>query len=253
MPDKTNLNIERTRQFLVIAATAGVIFVNYLAGAGFINNKTPADISDQYPTLVTPAGYAFSIWGLIYAGLLAFSIYQALPTQIARFSKIRTLYLVNCAANCAWLYLWHYEQIPLSLLIIFVMLGSLILINVNLPKADSPLEIWLARIPFNIYFGWLTVATILNFSIALVFLGFDADGAAKIFFASALIVAATILGIVIHFKLASAAYPLTIAWAITAIAIKHSTETIIVTTAAFSVICLLIGALSGFAKTKKLL
>ncbi len=129
MPDKTNLNIERTRQFLVIAATAGVIFVNYLAGAGFINNKTPADISDQYPTLVTPAGYAFSIWGLIYAGLFAFSIYQALPAQIARFSKIRTLYLINCAANCAWLYLWHYEQIPLSLLIILVYVSKIFIRN----------------------------------------------------------------------------------------------------------------------------
>jgi len=253
MSDKTIINTERIRQILVIAATAGVIFVNYLAGTGFINNKTPADISDRYPTLLTPAGYAFSIWGLIYTGLLAFSIYQALPAQIERFSKIRTLYIINCAANCAWLYLWHYEQIAFSLLVIFVMLGTLVLINTNLPDSTSPLETWLARVPFSIYFGWLTVATILNFTIALVFLGFGADGTMSIFFASALIVVAVILGAIIHFKLAIPAYPLTIAWALTAIAIEHSAETIVVTVAAFGVIILLIAALSGFAKSKKLL
>ncbi|MDQ3372573.1 MAG: tryptophan-rich sensory protein [Acidobacteriota bacterium] len=250
MPDKTNLTIERIRQFLVIAATAGTLFVNYLAGTGSINNKTPADISDQYPTLLTPSGYAFSIWSLIYVGLIAFSIYQALPAQIARFSKIRTLYIINCAANCVWLYLWSYEQILLSLSAIFVMLGTLILININLPSTDSPSETWLARIPFNIYFGWLTVATILNFSIALVFLGVDATGASRVFFASVLIIVAIILGVIIQFKLAIAAYPLTIAWALIAIAIKHSTETVIVTVAAFGVIVLLITALSGLAKSK---
>jgi hypothetical protein len=250
MLGKTNLNSEGTRQILVIAATAGVIFVNYLAGTGRLNNKTPTNISDQYPTLVTPAGYAFSIWGLIYGGLLAFSIYQALPAQTARFSKIRTLYISNCAANCVWLYLWHYELIALSVVVIFVMLGTLVLINTNLPHADSLLETWLARIPFSIYFGWLTVATILNFSIALLFLEFDAANSSKVFLASTLIIAATVLGVVVHFKMAIAAYPLTIAWALTAIAIKHSAETIIVTIAAFCVIVLLITALSGFAKSK---
>lgn len=250
MTEKTNLNAERVRQFLVVAATAGTLFVNYLAGTGYINNKTPADISDQYPTLLTPSGYAFSIWSLIYLGLFAFSVYQALPAQIARFSKIRTLYVINCAANCVWLYLWHYEQIPLSLPVIFVMLGTLVLINTNLPDANSSAEFWLARLPFNIYFGWMTVAAILNFSIALVFLGFDATGTMKVFFASALIIAAAILGVVIHFKFASAAYPLTIAWALIAIAIKHSTETILVTVAAFGVIALLLVALSGFLKSK---
>lgn len=250
MPDKTNLITERIRQFLVVAATAGALFVNYLAGMGYINNKTPADISDKYPTLLTPSGYAFSIWSLIYVGLIAFSIYQALPAQILRFSKIRTLYIINCAANCAWLYLWHYEQISLSLPVIFVMLGTLILINTNLPDTNSSAEIWLTRVPFNIYFGWITVAAILNFSVAFIFLGFDADGAVKVFFASALIIVATMLGVVIHFKFASAAYPLTIAWALIAIAIKHSTETILVTVAAFGVIALLIAALSGFLKLK---
>lgn len=250
MSDKSNLTIERMRQFLVIAATAGALFVNYLAGTGYINHKMPADISDKYPTLLTPSGYAFSIWSLIYIGLLAFSLYQAFPAQISRFSKIRTLYIINCAANCGWLYLWHYEQIPLSLFVIFVMLGTLILININLPDTNSPSEIWLARIPFNIYFGWITVATILNFSVALVFLGFNTTSTMKVFFASALIIIATILGVVIHFKLAVAAYPLTIAWALIAIAVKHSTETVIVTLAAFGVITLLITALSGFLRSK---
>jgi hypothetical protein len=246
MPD----NNQRIKQILVIVATFGVIFVNYLAGTGYINQRTPEVISDKYSTLVTPSGYAFAIWSLIYFGLVAFSIYQALPKNAGRFAKIRTVYILNCAANCAWLYFWHYEQIPLSLVVMFVLLGTLVLINVKLLKTDSATEYWLARVPFNIYFGWITVATILNFSVALIYLGVQTSDFLASILASILIVAATLLGIVIRFKLVNVVYPLTIAWALTAIAIKQSGQTMIVVCAAFCVIALLVSALSILMQTK---
>jgi hypothetical protein len=241
---------QRNKQILVIVATLGVIFVNYLAGSGFINQKTPADISDKYPTLVTPSGYAFAIWSLIYFGLVAFSIYQALPKNAVRYSNIRTVYILNCAANCMWLYFWHYEQILASLAAIFVMLGTLIFINVKLLKTESMTEYWLARVPFNIYFGWITVATILNFSVALIYLDIKTSDLLASILASILIIAATLLGIIIRFKLVNVAYPLTIAWALTAIAIKQSGQTMIVVCAAFCVIALLVSALSILMQTR---
>lgn len=240
MPD----NFHRIKQILVIVATFGVIFVNYLAGSGYINQKTPEVISDKYPTLITPSGYAFAIWSLIYFGLIVFSVYQALPKNTARFAKIRTIYIVNCAANCAWLYLWHYEQILGSLAAMLILLGTLVLINVKLLKTKSATEYWLARVPFNVYFGWITVATILNFTVALFYLNVKTSDFAASVLASFLIIAATVLGVIIRFKLVNVAYPLVIAWALTAIAIKQSGQTMIVTCAAFCVIALLVSALS---------
>jgi hypothetical protein len=243
-------NNQRTRQILVIVATFGMIFVNYLAAKGYINRQTPEVISDKYPTFVTPAGYAFAIWSLIYFGLTAFAVYQALPKNTARFANIRTVYILNCAANCAWIYLWHYEQILASLAVMFVLLSTLVFINVKLLKTESATEYWLARVPFNIYFGWITVAAILNFSVALVYLNVKISDFTASILASVLAVAATLLGIIIRFKLVNIAYPLAIAWALTAIAIKQSRQTMIVVCAAVGVIALLISALSILMQTK---
>ena len=241
----------RTQQILAVIATFAVISVNFLAAKGFINHQTPQIISDKYPTLITPAGYAFAIWSLIYFGLIVFSIYQALPQNAARYAKIRTVYILNCAANCAWIFLWHYEQILASLIVMFVLLGTLVFINVKLLKTDSPTEYWLARVPFNVYFGWITVATILNFTVALVYLSVKTSDFATSILASVLIITATLIGIIIRFKLANAVYPVTIAWALTAIAVKQSGQTtMIVVCAAFCVIVLLISALTILLQTK---
>ncbi len=149
MQNNANKRAARLKQILVVMATAGVIFINYLAGKGYINRTTPGEISDKYSNLLTPDGYAFSIWGLIYLGLIAFSVYQALPSQKnkPRFTKNRTLYIASCAANVAWIYFWHYEQILLSLGAILILLGSLVLINRNLfleQKTESAAQMWIS-------------------------------------------------------------------------------------------------------------
>jgi hypothetical protein len=243
-------NSQRIKQILVIVATVGVIIINYLAGTGYINNRTPEFISDQYPTWITPAGYAFSIWGLIYLGLAAFSIYQALPKNSDRFVQLRSLYIQSCVANCLWLYLWHYDQILGSLAVMFVLLGILVLINLNLRAYDSKTDFWLVRVPFNIYFGWITVASILNATIALVYLGVSISTSVTTVLACVLLIVATVLGVLMRNNFQNAAYPLTVAWALTAIAVKQSGKTAIVTVAAFSVIALLFSALYGFVRSK---
>jgi hypothetical protein len=256
MTVKTNSTSERLKQFLVLFATLLIVFVNYLAASGYINDKTPAEISEKYPSLITPAGYAFAIWSLIYAGLIIFSIYQALPSQTfnARFRRIRTLYIVNCAANCAWILLWHREMIWASLVMIFVLLSTLVFINANLRNAEmaAVTETWIARVPFGLYFGWVTVATILNFTLALVSSGVKTLDSMTTTFALILVVATTILGILIRLKLSSAAYALAMAWALTAIAVKHGSETLLVIFTAFGVIALLIAAIFPLSQTKKL-
>src|SRR4051794_35270801 len=109
---------DRLRSILVMLATLVTIAFNALAAVGHINNVTPAEISARYPTVFTPAGYAFSIWSLIYLCLIAFSIYQVLPSKLERFRGVRTLYIASCVLNCAWIYFWHHGYIGLCVLII---------------------------------------------------------------------------------------------------------------------------------------
>lgn len=235
---------ERLKPILVIAATIGTIVVNWMAAKGYINNVTPAIISAKYPTFLTPAGYAFAIWGLIYLGLIAFSIYQALPKNAERFRNIRTIYILSCVANCAWIYFWHHEMILVCLAVIFVLLGTLVFINLNLRGGDSAAENWLARVPFGIYFGWVTIAAILNFTVALVYLNVKFSDSATVIIATILIALITLLGIVIRLKLKIYVYPLPIAWALTAIALAQSGKTPIVVATAFGTIFSLVAALS---------
>ncbi|HEX8248454.1 MAG TPA: TspO/MBR family protein [Pyrinomonadaceae bacterium] len=239
---------EKIRQMLVILATVGVIIINYLAGTGAISNTSVGDISDKYPTLITPAAYAFSIWGLIYLGMILFSVYQALPAQTAspHFLRTRTIYIASCAANCAWIYFWLHERILIATAVIFILLAALAFINLNLKGANSNAETWLVRVPFGIYFGWVTVASILNAAVALIFAGVEVTNTTATVWACVLIAVAAILGVFIRLKLGIAVYALTVAWALTAIAVKQSGKTLVVSLCAFGVIALLIAFFTPF-------
>ncbi len=244
---------EKIKQILVIAGTISVIFINYLAGMGKIGGVTPSYISEKYPTFITPAGYAFSIWGLIYMGMILFSIYQALPSKTKEFGKVRLFYIITCVANIGWIFLWHYGFISASLLAMLTLLASLALININLIDADA-FKDWLSiKVPFSIYFGWVTVATILNVTILLASLGIEASYTTAIIYSCVLVVIATLLGIVLREKLNIVAYPITIAWAVTAIAVEQSGKTALIVVCAFAVMALIFSAFTFVLKdTKKL-
>ncbi len=241
---RSNFMTDKIQQILVIVATIGVIVFNYLAATGVLGGIETGAVSDKYATRITPAGYAFSIWSLIYAGLIAFSIYQALPAQTERFRPLRRVYIVSCVANCAWLYFWHQEQLVVCVAVIFALLAALALINGKLQKTETSGEYWFAKLPFGLYFGWVTAAAILNAAIALVYLGFRAEDATAVWMGAALLAAAAALGVVIRIKLNNFFYPLAIAWALTAIAVKQSGTTLLVATAAVGVIACLVAALS---------
>ncbi len=238
------------KQILVIIATIGTIIVNGLASTGKIGNILPKDVSDKYFTSVTPAGYAFSIWGLIYLGLIAFSIYQALPSKAERFRNLRSVYILSCAANCAWIYVFHYEMLAVSLLVIFVLLMLLAVINLNVRNTESKAETLLVATPFALYFGWVTAATIVNATITLVSLGVKPSETTTTVLACILIVIAAVLAAVMRPILSNSAYPLAIAWALTAIGVQQSGKTAIVIFAAFGTIACLLSALSFVLKDR---
>ena len=239
---------DRLLASLVLLATVATIGVNYLGAAGAINGVTPAQISDRYSTVLTPANYAFSIWALIYAGLIAFSIYQLLPGNIEKYRRIRTVYFISCVLNCAWIYFWHNDRITLCFAIIILLGVSLFLINRFLRTSKSAGEYWLVNGPFGIYFGWVTAAMLVNFVVLLVSWNLPISASAWNVIGVMIVLLAGVLGVLMRIRLGNYFYPLAIAWALTAIAIKQSGNTPIVLAAAISVVGCLIATLSFVLK-----
>src|SRR4030066_1737604 len=119
---------DNLRQISVILTILATIVVNALANALPINAQNTGQISDRFHVYFFPAGYVFSIWGLIYLGLIAFAIFQALPSQREnpRLRKVGWWIALGGLANIAWIFLWHYEQFTLTVIAMLILLGSLI-------------------------------------------------------------------------------------------------------------------------------
>jgi len=238
MTDAANSN-DRMRSILVILATLATIAFNALAATGYVNGITPAEISERLPTIITPAGYAFSIWSLIYLGLIAFSIYQALAGNLGRFSGVRTLFIASCVLNCAWIYFWHHGNIGTCAILILALAGVLIVLITKFEVTANTVEALIVKGTFGIYAGWVTVASIVNVFVYLKLIG---SGAAEsVLLGVAGVVLATAAAIAATWKLANYLYPLAVAWALTAIAINQSGKTGLVIACAGGVImCLLL-------------
>ncbi|MEO8649007.1 MAG: TspO/MBR family protein [Acidobacteriota bacterium] len=235
---------DRLRSILAAAATLGVLAINWLAASGRVNDVTPAEISAKYSSILTPAGYAFSIWTLIYAGLIAFSVLQLLPRFNERMRSIRSAYITTCALNCAWIYFWHSEQIAVCAVLIVALALVLFVICRQLRDVSDRAEYWLAKAPFGLYFGWITTAAIVNVSLLPAYFGTNIPETTTSVIGAVLILAAAALGVLVRMRLINYVYPLAIAWALTAIAVRQSGHTLVVAAAAVGVIACLIAALS---------
>ena len=134
-----------------ILAFIFTIIVNSLAGSTtLIGGKVTAEISDANFTLITPAGYTFSIWGIIYTLLGIFVIYQALPSQKNKdfHNKIGWLFVLTSIINICWLFLWQFEYLIFSVILIFMLLATLAAISLRLDIGKSKGEQWTGeRIP----------------------------------------------------------------------------------------------------------
>jgi hypothetical protein len=215
------------RQISVIITILATITVNVLANALPINGQNTGEISDRFKVFFVPAGYVFSIWGLIYIGLIAFAIYQALPAQRDN-PRLRAIgWWISCGglANIAWIFLWHYNQFPLTLVAMLVLLGTLIITYLNLgigrSKASNG-ETWMARVPFSIYLGWITVATVANVTSVLDYVKWDGFGIAPEIWMGIVLAVVVVIAALMNFTRRDVAYGLVILWALAGISIKQS-------------------------------
>jgi hypothetical protein len=226
------MNRATWRQILVVLATLATIVVNGLANALPLNGLQTGEISDRFEVYFVPAGYVFSIWGLIYLGLVAYAIYQALPAQREnpRLRGIAAPYIWGSLANIAWIFLWHYEAFPLTILAMLILLVMLISIYLRLDVGRAKArgaENWCVVVPMSIYLGWITVATIANATSLLAYLMWDGWGLGAEAWAVIMLAAATLVAGWMSFTRRSSAYALVLVWAFAGIAIKHGDTPIV--------------------------
>jgi hypothetical protein len=217
------------RQIAVWVAAVATIAVNGLAESIPINNQTSGEIANQFKgqNLWLPAGYVFSIWGLIYVLIIAYAIFQSLPSQRAnpRLRAIGWPFVISCLANMAWLILFHYNQFVLSMVVMVILLVVLIWIYLQLRAGGPPVsrgERWTVRLLFSIYLGWITVAAIANASHVLVSGGWIGQPLPAVLWLIIMYVAALLIATLLAFTKWDVAYLLVLVWAFVGIAVNYS-------------------------------
>lgn len=206
-----------------------MITLNALANILPINGQNTGEVSDAYPNLFAPAAYTFAIWGFIYLLLGLFTIYQLgffrkneLVEKEKLFNTIRILFSISSIANSMWILAWHYELILLSTLLIFGILICLILINYNLNKWKLSFKDKLfIKIPFSVYFGWITVANIANITVFLVSINWYGWGLSDSTWAIIVLLLGFIVSSIVILKDRNIFYGLVIIWAYLGIYVKH--------------------------------
>jgi benzodiazapine receptor len=225
--DMTPTIHDRVRAWLTVAVFVATVAVNAAANVLPINGQQTGVISDRFDVLVIPAGYVFSIWGLIYLLLAAFTIDQARPARAAdpTLRRLGWLPALSGVLNTGWLLLFHYEAFVLTVPVMVALLVTLIAINA-ITFADrerlTGLARWTVRLPFSVYLGWITVATIANIAQTLDSIGFDAFGIEPTLVASAVLLVGLAIAVTFVRRFADAAYGAVIVWAYAGIAVKEA-------------------------------
>jgi hypothetical protein len=241
---------DRIRQWVNVAAVLATIVVNGLANALPFNGLTTGEISDRFQVYFVPAGYVFSIWGLIYLGLIAFAVYQVLPAQRENpwLRKLGYLPAASCAANVTWLLLWHYEQFVLTLVamvaLLLLLIASYLRLNIGREPVDAA-ERWTVHVPFSIYLGWVTVATIANVTSVLDYLNWGGWGIGGQAWAVIMLAAAVLITLAVSLTRGDVAYALVIVWATVGIGVKHAGTTWVAPAAYAAAVLVALSALWG--------
>ncbi|MFA5014411.1 MAG: hypothetical protein WC549_02580 [Actinomycetota bacterium] len=244
----------------------GVIVVNALAVILPINNVTTQELSDKYPNLFVPAGITFSVWGVIYILLILFIIYQFVaafrksPDERGIFEKIGILFFLSCGFNIAWILSWHYEIVWLSLIIMVLLLLSLIFIYIRLGTGRPGIKNYekvFVNIPFSVYLGWITIATIANVTAYLVNINWNRFGISEQLWAVIIITVGVIITIAALFSRNDIFFPLVVIWALVGILLRRIADTSVpdnlVTIASIAGIAIVaIGIIAQLIRKKKI-
>lgn len=234
--------------FMLIAYVF-MVTTNALANILPINGQTTSEISNRLDVPFTPAGYVFSIWSLIYILLAIWLViaFKNRNTDKAVLRKIGALFILSCLLNAAWLFAFHYEQFILSTIVIIALLITLIAIHQSYPKSENRFG---GRLPFSLYLGWISVATIANINYTLKFHDVSL-GIGEMEGTIGLVVIAGILGIAGRYLSDDPFYALVFVWAIIGIGVANN-ETVLATASYIIAIAIFIAIIAiSFLRNKK--
>lgn len=212
---------------MMIVAYIAMVTVNVLSNTLPINGQTTAEISDKLTVLFTPAGYVFSIWGIIYV-LLAIWLFLQVKnrnTELRASDKVSLLFTVSCVLNIAWLLTWHYEYFALSIVVMLLLLVTLILLYKQYATTDSRFG---GRFPFSFYLGWISVATIANMSYTLKYYDISL-GINEVTGTIILLIVAAALAISGRYLSNDPYFAIVFVWAIIGIAARNTEQSIVIT------------------------
>lgn len=219
-------------KILATVSFLGMVMVNALANILPINGIDTGAVSDLYPNLFAPAGMTFSIWGVIYFLLLIYTIYQFTSPKDQNekeknekiLNQVGIYFIISSLANILWVFSWHHLLIPLTVLLIIIILVCLARIARYLDKKElSNKEKLFIKLPFSVYFGWITVATIANITVFLVSVDFSGWGILPSVWTITVLFVGALIGMIRLLKDRDIAYGLVFIWAYYGIYFKHIT------------------------------
>lgn len=231
------MNRDIVRQFISIVALVFTLVINGLSEAIPLNGQTSAQIANRLPIFFVPANYVFSIWGVIYTFLIIFMVYQALPSQRENpyLRKIGYWFALTCLANGIWLVLFHYDLFALSMIAMVILLAALLIIYIRLDVGQNTVSNgvrWCVQIPFSIYLGWITVATVANAAYVLYDAQWNGFGISGEVWATIMLIVATVITLTIIITRRDIAYASVLIWALIGIVVKQSAAPLVAGTAA---------------------
>lgn len=233
-----------------IAAVFVLILMNVLSSMIPFGGQTNADVSAKYPTLITPEGYAFSIWGLIYLTMAVFAVFQFFKGKEVRFYKlIWPYFMVNVVANSLWLVAFQNEWLIVSLVFMAIILWSLIAIFKIFYRVKGSLgttKRYFFHVPFGLYFGWVSLAAVVNVAVVLASFDLPFFSNNEGLFALIMIAIATALALIVLVSQKDFIYPFAVLWGLVAIYVRQMDEPMAMYAAKFGSIALIAALLVVF-------
>ncbi len=245
------------QRIVVAISIVAMIVVNVLANIIPYNGKLTGEISDSFAIYFVPAGYVFSIWGLIYLLLGVYAVYQLMPKTYTNraLNGVSWWVVLSSIANGAWILLWHYQYFYTTIVVMAVLLISLLMIYTQLAhgqkKKQNAQFARYARLPFSVYLGWISVATIANASVVLTLANWNGFGIEPMWWSAIMIAVATVLGLLMLVREKDIAYTLVLVWAFVGIGMKFADVPELAQVAYFAAALLTLVSLVVFVQKKR--
>ena len=206
----------RKKSWINVILLIATLIINAMGAIGFINDISQKEVSDMYPTLITPSPSTFSIWSVIYTFLIISIVVMVIKNKSQYYKRaineISFLFWISCILNIVWIISFSYNLIGLSTIFIFGFLIVMVLIIKKLGKIQERGR-WLLPITFGLYSGWLFIATVVNIAAWLVKIEWKGFGIPVETWSIIIILIAIALTFLVLAKTKNAIFPIPIAWA----------------------------------------